>query len=79
MIREGELVLLEVDLTTYPERFNVDEINKATGCFDANGTAIGVFKVKMKEGFSKNQYISSFYFTNETQQLMKDMQKKIWS
>mgnify|MGYP000017339433 CR=1 FL=1 len=62
VIREGELVLLEVDLTTYPERFNVDEINKATGCFDANGTAIGVFKVKMKEGFSKNQYISSFYF-----------------
>ena len=60
--RGGQEVILDVDLTTYPERFNIEEINKATGCFNANGQAIGVFKIKMKDGFKKDQYISSFYF-----------------
>ncbi len=60
--RGGQEVILDVDLTTYPARFNIEEINKATGCFNANGQAIGVFKIKMKDGFKKDQYISSFYF-----------------
>lgn len=60
--RNGEEVILRVNLTTYPARFDLEEINKATGCFNADGQAIGVFKIKMKEGFKKNQYISSFYF-----------------
>lgn len=60
--RNGEEVKLKVSLTTYPARFDLEEINKATGCFNADGQAIGVFKIKMKDGFKKNQYISSFYF-----------------
>lgn len=60
--RNGEEVILKVSLTTYPARFDLEEINKATGCFNADGQAIGVFKIKMKDGFKKNQYISSFYF-----------------
>jgi len=60
--RGGQEVILNVELTTYPGRFNIEEINKATGCFNANGEAIGVFKIKMKDGFKKEQYISSFYF-----------------
>jgi hypothetical protein len=60
--RGGQEVILDVELTSYPARFNIEEINKATGCFNANGQAIGVFKIKMKDGFKKDQYISSFYF-----------------
>ena len=60
--RGGQEVVLDVELTTYPARFNIEEINKATGCFNASGQAIGVFKIKMHEGFKKNQYVSSFYF-----------------
>jgi hypothetical protein len=60
--RGGQEVILDVELTTYPSRFNIEEINKATGCFNANGQAIGVFKIKMRDGFKKDQYISSFYF-----------------
>ena len=62
IVRSGEGLILETNLSTYPERFNIDEINKATGCFNANGQVIGVFKIKMKDGFKKNQYMSSFYF-----------------
>ena len=60
--RNGSREEINLRLTPYPERFDTDAINKATGCFDVNGQALGVFKVLMKEGFSKNQYASSFYF-----------------
>ena len=45
IVRSGEGLILETNLSTYPERFNIDEINKATGCFNANGQVIGVFKI----------------------------------
>ena len=60
--RNGIREKINITLSSYPERFDIEAINKATGCFDVNGQAIGVFKVLMKEGFSKNQYASSFYF-----------------
>ena len=60
--RNGNREVINTSLSTYPKRFDTEQINKATGCFDVNGQAIGVFKVLMKDGFSKNQYVSSFYF-----------------
>lgn len=58
--RDGVSVNLDIELTTYPERFNLDEINNATGCFDSSGGAVGVFKIKMSQGYQKNQYINRF-------------------
>ena len=58
--RDGVSVNLDIELTTYPNRFDIDEINKATGCFDSSGSAVGVFKIKMSQGYQKNQYINRF-------------------
>lgn len=58
--RDGVSVNLDIELTTYPDRFNLDEINNATGCFDSSGGAVGVFKIKMSQGYQKNQYINRF-------------------
>jgi hypothetical protein len=58
--RDGVSVNLDIELTPYPNRFDVDEINKATGCFDSSGSAVGVFKIKMSQGYQKNQYINRF-------------------
>ena len=58
--RNGVSVNLDILLSAYPNRFDIDEINKATGCFDSSGSAIGVFKIKMSQGYQKNQYINRF-------------------
>ena len=60
--RDGVAVNLEVSLSTYPERYDIDEINESTGCFDSSGRAVGVFKIKMEEGYQKNQYVNWFQF-----------------
>ena len=60
--RDGIAVNLEVSLSTYPERYDIDKINESTGCFDSSGRAVGVFKIKMEEGYQKNQYINWFQF-----------------
>ena len=41
---------------------NIEEINNATGCFDSSGKAVGVFKIKMNQGYQKSQYINRFQF-----------------
>ena len=60
--RNGNAVNLDVELSTYPARFNIEEINNATGCFDSSGKAVGVFKIKMNQGYQKSQYINRFQF-----------------
>jgi hypothetical protein len=60
--RNGNAVNLDIVLSTYPDRFNIEEINNATGCFDSSGKAVGVFKIKMNQGYQKNQYINRFQF-----------------
>jgi len=60
--RNGVAVNLEVSLSTYPERYDIDKINESTGCFDSSGRAVGVFKIKMEEGYQKNQYVNWFQF-----------------
>jgi hypothetical protein len=60
--RNGRAVELNIELSTYPNRFNIEEINNATGCFDSSGRAVGVFKIKMNQGYQKDQYINRFQF-----------------
>ena len=40
--RNGNAVNLDIELSTYPARFNIEEINNATGCFDSSGKAVGI-------------------------------------
>ena len=58
--RNGNEVNLDIELSAYPNRFDIEEINEATGCFDSSGRAVGVFKIKMNQGYQKNQYINRF-------------------
>ena len=58
--RNGNAVNLDIELSAYPNRFDIEEINEATGCFDSSGRAVGVFKIKMNQGYQKNQYINRF-------------------
>lgn len=63
--RGSELIIQKVIFDSYPENLNVEELSRATGCYDPSGMAVGVLKIEMKEGFSRSQLLKSIYVLEE--------------